>query len=945
MDIFDLKYDFESSSIDLDEDAFFIYAHTNEFLNDHLLKTEYVFENLIDKKILNKFYNTFQEKNIINLTFDEFWDVILSCVYFHDIGKISFNFQINRLNSKNEQGLTQKNFLKKYGLDEYADYLTADHSLTSSLTFLSKYETIFEENKLFLLMLAYAIYGHHTNLKDLLLQSKFAYGMNEDIFETFKLISLFLDISASEESILERLIFQKMQDTTYKLLNNEISVLYSPISFFYMYIYSLLISADVFASYKADLNFKEVKKINFNERLDEQLKEKMFNSFYSKSYNKNLDFNQELDLENVKDINVLRRQMLLESSKNLKNSINSNNVFFLHMPTGGGKTNTSMKLALDILENTDADRIIYAMTFINIIEQNFDVICDSFGLSEEYGEIRKIYSGSEVIFPNKDDDFKGHRLLRDDFFNYPVICTTFVSLFNSIIKNNKKLKFKLSSLANSVIILDEIQSLPLKNWNSLYYIINELANNYNIYFIVMSATLPNFEKLKLDSESNLYYENISLIDNPSKYFNHYLFSRTEIQDNIKTFEFNEENHEEFIGYLADIIQKNFNKGFTKGLMVLNTIKSSRLVFEKLSEFMETQLLEDESLVWADVEIDLLNSSLMPSTKREIISKINNFDDDQKYLLISTQSIEAGVDVSFDFVVRDFAIIDSIEQVRGRCNRSRELNKRFNDEFIKGNVYLTKLINKRSQHFYEYIYEKEEMKTRINCTDKLFENHVNYSFLEIDNYYLEVSNLINSIQDDKEKFNFIDRDNIKHLNNLNYSKLMDKETGIHIINNNQEQFSIFICADVNIFSENLDVNLFELDDESLEEFYFSNKNKFIFSLNELKFIKSFDYDEKVYGMNCVHGDVLLNYYQYLLKNVDKTDYFQYLLLQREFSSIFYKFIINVSVNFFDELYSEIRSLEQVGYFYVLPKDNIGDDEYDFYSLKTGFNYNSSDLKLF
>ena len=157
MDIFDLKYDFESSSIDLDEDAFFIYAHTNEFLNDHLLKTEYVFENLIDKKILNKFYNTFQEKNIINLTFDEFWDVILSCVYFHDIGKISFNFQINRLNSKNEQGLTQKNFLKKYGLDEYADYLTADHSLTSSLTFLSKYETIFEENKLFLLMLAYAI--------------------------------------------------------------------------------------------------------------------------------------------------------------------------------------------------------------------------------------------------------------------------------------------------------------------------------------------------------------------------------------------------------------------------------------------------------------------------------------------------------------------------------------------------------------------------------------------------------------------------------------------------------------------------------------------------------------------------------------------------------------------------------------------------------------------
>lgn len=945
MDILDLKYDFKSSSIDLDEDTFFIYAHTKEFLNEHLLKTMYVFENLIDKNIINHFYKTFQDNNLINLSFDEFWDIIMSCVYFHDIGKISFNFQINRLNSKNKQGIIQKDILKKHDLYADVDCLTADHSLTSSLTFLSKYEPIFEDNKIFLLVLAYAIYGHHTNIKDLLLQSKFAYGMDEDVFETFALISLFLDIATSEENILERPTFQNMQDTAFKLLYNEINDMYSPISFFYMYIYSLLISADVFASSKYDLRLDEVKKINFNERIDSSLKEKMSNSFYSKPYNNNLDYDEDLDLGSVNDINILRKQMLLESSKNLKDSINSNNVFFLHMPTGGGKTNTSMKLALDIIENTDADRIIYAMPFINIIEQNFDVICDSFGLSEECGEIRKIYSGSEVIFPNKDDDFKSHILLSDDFFNYPVVCTTFVSLFNSVIKNNKKLKFKLASLTNSVIILDEIQSLPLKNWNSLYYIINELANNYNIYFIVMSATLPNFEKLKLDSESNLYFENISLIDNPSKYFNHYLFSRTEIKDEIKTFEFNEENYEDFIEYLWDIIQKNFNQGFTKGLMVFNTIKSSRLVFEKLSEFMEEKLWEDESLDRGDVEIDLLNSSLMPSTKREIISKINNFDDNQKYILISTQSIEAGVDVSFDFVVRDFAIIDSIEQVRGRCNRSRELNKRFNDEFIKGNVYLTKLINKRNRHFFEYIYEKAEMETRINCTEELFENYINYSFSEIDNYYQGVSNLINSIQDEKEKSNFIDRDNIKHLNNLNYSKLMDKIIGIHIINNTQEQFSIFVCADVNVFSEHLDENIFDMDDKSLEEFYLSNKNKFIFSLNELKFIKSFDYDEKVYGMNCVHGDVLLDYYRSLLKKVDKTDYFQYRLLQKEFSSIFYKFIINVSVNFHDELCSEIKSLEQVGYFYVLPKEYIGDGESDFCSLKTGFNYKPTILKLY
>lgn len=945
MDILDLKYDFESSSIDLDEGSFFIFAHTNELLNEHLFKTLYVFEDLVDKKLMYSFFKTFKCNNIINISsFDEFLGIIKDCVIFHDVGKISFNFQINRLNSKNKLGIDQKNILKKYGLYDYVDCLTADHSLTSSITFLSKYENIFEDNKIFLLVLAYAIYGHHTNLKDILFESKFAYDINQDIFETFALISLFLDIADSEENILEKPTLQYMQNAGFRFLKNENCDLYSPISFFYMYIYSLLISADVFASSKYDLKLEDVKKINFNERIDKHLKEKMFNSFYSLSYNKNLDFNEDLDLENVSDINILRKQMLLESSKNLIRSIESDNVFFLHMPTGGGKTNTSMKLALDILDNTDVDRIIYAMPFINIIEQNFDVICDSFGLSEEKGEIRKIYSGSE-IFHDVGEDSKSHILLNDDFFNYPVICTTFVSLFNSIIKNNKKLKFKLSSLANSVIILDEIQSLPLKNWNSLYYIINELANNYNIYFIVMSATLPNFEKLKLDSESDLHYKNVSLINNPSKYFNHYLFSRTEIQGNIKTFELNEENYAEFIDYLFDIIQKNFNQGFTKGLMVFNTIKSSRLVFEKLSKFMEDKLCEDESLNWGDVEIDLLNSSLMPSTKREIISKINNFDDDQKYILISTQSIEAGVDVSFDFVVRDFAIIDSIEQVRGRCNRSRELNKRFKDDFIKGNIYITKLFNKRSKHFFEYIYDKEEMKSRINCTEELFKNNVDYSFVDIDNYYNDVSNLINTIHDDTEKSNFIDRDNIKQLNNLNFSKLMDKKTGIHIINNSQEQFSIFICTDVNIFSEHLDENIFDFDDDYFEEFYFSNKNKFIFSFNELKFIKSFDFDENVYGFNCVNGDVLLDYYKSLLKKVDKEDYYQYRLLQKEFSSIFYKFIINVSVNFYDDLYSEIKSLEQVGYFYVLPKEAIGDGEYDFCSLKTGFNYSTTILKLY
>ena len=112
-----------------------------------------------------------------------------------------------------------------------------------------------------------------------------------------------------------------------------------------------------------------------------------------------------------------------------------------------------------------------------------------------------------------------------------------------------------------------------------------------------------------------------------------------------------------------------------------------------------------------------------------------------------------------------------------------------------------------------------------------------------------------------------------------------------------------------------------------------------TLNELKFIKTIDFEEELYGFNCIHGDSLLNYYKFILNNTDKeNNYFHFRLLQKEFSSIFYKFIINVSLNSNDNLFSEIdEELEKIGYFYVLLDDKQGDGEYDWYSLEKGFNY--------
>lgn len=929
MDFNDLSFSFEKSSIKINNDEFKVYAHKNELLNEHILKTQYIFHLLLDENILLNFYNYFHENNFINFSYSKFKEVIDFFIAFHDIGKISPNFQINKLNKNNYPiRKSQIDILKNNNLNELKDSFVSYHSFSSALTFLVKFKDVFYENNVFLICLAYAINGHHTNLKDVLYGDEFSY--NND-FNSYLLsinyLILFLDFASINEindMKFNQNLFQDMQDSAASCKTSKDS----NFSFFYNYMYSLLITADVLASNEYDSSLDNIKKLGFNNRISKDLKNKMIDTFYSVSYNKNL--NDEIvvkDVSDLNDINSLRKNMLLESSFNLKRNIslsNSYNIFYLNMPTGGGKTNTSMKLALDLIENTHANRIIYAMPFINIIEQNYDVISNNFGLNEDNAEIRKIYSASETLF---DYDDISNIILGDTFFNYPVICTTFSTFFNALIDTSKRNKYKLSSFTNSVVILDEIQALPLNNWISLYYLITEMSEKYNIYFIIMSATLPNFEKLKLDYYDELEYNHsFSLINSPEKYFNHYIFDRTKIVDDIIDLSVNDEEY--LKQYLHDkIIKPNFDRGFKKGLIILNTIKTSRLIYDLLSEYNN------------EFDIDLLNSSLLPSTKQNIIYKINNMEKiNTNYILVSTQSIEAGVDVSFDFVVRDFAILDSIEQVRGRCNRSRELNKK--DPTKKGNVYIINLKNK-STEINSYIYNYNEIETRIKETKNLLSNNLNYNYENIKQYYEEVSLNINRIVDENDDdFRYTDRENIKRWNLMEYSKL-NKDDGINIIDNNLKQYSIFIPINIEIFNEKMDFeSLNDIDNEDLERIYESNKKNFVFSFNELKFLKDIGEinNHVLFNGLTINGSELIDYYVSLIENV-KNDYLQTRIIKKEFSSILYKFIINVSINN-DDLESKIETFEKIGFFYILPSELIGDSEDELYSIKLGFNYNSS-----
>lgn len=218
--------------------------------------------------------------------------------------------------------------------------------------------------------------------------------------------------------------------------------------------------------------------------------------------------------------------------------------------------------------------------------------------------------------------------------------------------------------------------------------------------------------------------------------------------------------------------------------------------------------------------------------------------------------------------------------------------------------------------------------------------MDYNYKDILEYYDNVSKNINNLEDKKEdNFLFNDRDNIKNWNNLEYSKLQDKNDGIHIINNQLNQYSVFVPIKMKIFfGLNNIFNFEEYNMLDLKKFHENNKDNFIFSFNELKFLK----DKQKYSShvfienNLINGCELIKFYMEFINNFIKFDFNGVKIIEKEFSSILNKFIINISINN-EEIEQKLDSFKKFGYFRILPIEYIGDDEYALYSEKRGFNY--------
>lgn len=330
----------------------------------------------------------------------------------------------------------------------------------------------------------------------------------------------------------------------------------------------------------------------------------------------------------------------------------------LTLPTGLGKTFTGFDAALRIRHRKPtADgfppRLIYALPFTAIIDQNFtefEHVLDHAGLSTGPETMLKHHYRSKDDFfaAESEEDIETdaefwRRLMLTDRWESELVTTTFVQLLESLIVPSNRQSIKLPNLRDAIIILDEVQSVPVKYWDVIQETCRQLASDWNCTFIVMTATQPG-----------LFDDVTPLVSNPSTYFDPLDRVTFSIHPSVDG-EVNPLSYDALTKRIVDVASETPRQDI---LVVCNTVDAARAVYERVAARTE---LDDK------VRLEYLSSAVRPCDRTARIQSLTQEIKGQR-IVISTQVIEAGVDLSFDHVIRDFAPLDSLVQAAGRCNR-------------------------------------------------------------------------------------------------------------------------------------------------------------------------------------------------------------------------------------------------------------------------------------
>lgn len=310
-------------------------------------------------------------------------------------------------------------------------------------------------------------------------------------------------------------------------------------------------------------------------------------------------------------------------------------IYRLNVPTGGGKTLSALRYALAHAKKWGKRRIIFTSPLLSILEQNAAVIREYLGddsiILEHHSNVLRTDDGWEL----------DQRELAVESWNSPVIVTTLVQLLNTLFEGRTTSVRRFQGLCNSVIVIDEVQTVPPKMLTLFNLAMDFLANVCGTTILLCSATQPCLEKTDHPIRSHIW----DMIPYDRCLWEP--FHRTIITDaGGKTLE-------EIVPFVQDELEQ------TKSLLVVCNRKDE-------AEYLFLQLQNQ-----ADVCCHL-SASMCTAHRRTVLAKLNRaLAERKKCLCVATQVIEAGVDISFQRVIRLAAGMDSVIQAAGRCNRHGE----------------------------------------------------------------------------------------------------------------------------------------------------------------------------------------------------------------------------------------------------------------------------------
>lgn len=562
--------------------------------------------------------------------------LIQTVVRFHDLGKYTSYFQ-NYL-------------LKRHPIDG----VLKQHARIGGL---AAYSYLKQTNEKHALLALFVIFLHHSHLIDI---QQIAERLNDDLARIISLQEKDLRLNMSQ--IEAELELKGLSDTIVYPDEKPIRrgyktwALRTPsIRDYYLtnYLFSVLIEADKLdASDTAPYALKPIKE----DAVDKRFGKPHFNS------------DPGTDLSQI-STNALRTYCRSQVVANLnRKDILNRFLFTLTSPTGTGKTMAALDFAIKLKakirkENDMQVRLIYALPFINIIEQALKEYKETLPKETtilahyQYADVFSVELGR----PNEDgaQSHYNQKLMAHDTWQSDVVITSFVQFFQTLIGNQNKLLKKFNHFANSIIILDEVQTLRLDQMPLIGAALFYLSKFLKARIILMTATKPKIFQLASDqilSKEGDTPEPLELLSSHREVFA--AFSRTKIVPLLQ------------IGFDKQSVGNDFiDKAFAvkwscdkSCIIVCNTVRKSIEIYEALTSWLTMKGFRNRT--------EYLSTNIIPAERYHRIHTLNSeLRSGKATILVATQVVEAGVDLDFDMGFRDIGPVDSIIQVAGRINRN------------------------------------------------------------------------------------------------------------------------------------------------------------------------------------------------------------------------------------------------------------------------------------